>query len=175
MASDPPPPVADLDWSPERATAFGTRVLDLYTSFLADLPDAPTSPRLTTAGVRAAVALEVPEQPLDEDALIDHLQSILDNAPRLGSGGFLAYISGGGTVPGAIADLLASGLNANPGGWALSAGATEVEAQLIGWLANRFGLPTGAGGNLVSGGSLANLTALKLARDRAEWLSMLAS
>ncbi|MEO5634501.1 pyridoxal-dependent decarboxylase [Gaiella sp.] len=140
---------------------------ELYSSLLADLPDAPTSPRLTTAGVRSAVALDVPEQPLDEDALIEHLQAILDNAVRPGSGGFLAYISGGGTVPGAIADLLASGLNSNPGGWALSAAPSEVEAQLIRWLASRFGLPAGAGGNLVSGGSLANLSALKLARDQA--------
>lgn len=167
VAADPPPPVADLDWSPDRATAFGTRVLELYASLLAELPDSPTSPQLTTAGVRAAVALDVPEEPLDEDALIEHLQAILDNSIRPGSGGFLAWISGGGTVPGAIADLLASGLNANTGGWALSAGPTDVESQLISWLANRFGLPAGAGGNLVSGGSLANLTALKIARDRA--------
>lgn len=167
VALDPPLPVTDLDWSPERATAFGTRVLELYTSLLAELPDSPTSPQLTTAGVRAAVALDVPEEPLGEDALIEHLQSILDNSVRPGSGGFLAYISGGGTVPGAIADLLASGLNANSGGWVLSAGPSEIEAQLIGWLASRFGLPAGAGGQLVSGGSLANLSALKLARDRA--------
>ena len=131
------------------------------------LPDAPTSPRLTTAGVRAAVALDVPEEPLGEDALIAHLQALADNSVRVGGGGFLAVISGGGTVPGAIADLLASGLNANTGGWFLSPGATEIEGQLIRWLADRFGLPAGAGGNLVSGGSLANLSALKLARDRA--------
>ena len=168
MAVGPPPPVTDLDWSPERATAFGTRVLELYSSLLAELPEGPTSPHLTTASVRAAVALEIPEEPLAEDALVEHLQAILDNSVRPGSGGFLAYISGGGTVPGAIADLLASGLNSNPGGWALSAAPAEIEAQLMRWLAGRFGLPATAGGNLVCGGSLANLSALKLARDRAD-------
>jgi len=167
VALDPPPPVADLDWSPERATAFGTRVLELYSSLLADLPAAPTTPQLTTAGVRAAVAHDIPDEPLDEDALVAHLQTILDNSARLGSGGFVAVISGGGTVPGAVADLLASGLNANAGGWFLSPAASEIEAQLIRWLADRFGLPAGAGGNLVPGGSLSNLSALKLARDRA--------
>ena len=157
VALDPPSPVTDLDWSPERATAFGTRVLDLYASFLAELPDAPTSPQLTTAGVRAAVALDVPDEPLGEDALVAHLRAIVDNSVRVGGGGFLAVISGGGTVPGAIADLLASGLNANTGGWFLSPAATEIEGQLIRWLTDRFGLPPGAGGHLVSGGSLANL------------------
>ncbi len=168
MAPDAPPPVRELDWSPERASAFGTRVLELYTGLLAGMPHAPTSPPLTTAGVRAAVSLDVPDEPLGDDALIAHLQAILDNSVRPGSGGFLAYISGGGTVPGAIADLLASGLNPNSGGWALSPAASEVEAQLIRWLTGRFGLPTSAGGNLVPGGSLANLSALKLARDRAD-------
>lgn len=71
-------------------------------------------------------------------------------------------------MPGALADLLASGLNPNAGGWVLSPAATEVEQRLVRWLADRFGLPPGAGGQLVSGGSLANLTALKLARDLAD-------
>jgi len=163
-----PPPVRDLDWSPERARAFADRVLDLYVALLAELPDGPVSPPVTTAAVRAAVALDVPEEPLGDEALLAHLQAMLDNSLRPGSGGFLAYISGAGTVPGAVADLLASGLNANVGGWMLSPAATEIELQLVRWLAGRFGLPAEAGGQLVSGGSLANLSALKLARDHAD-------
>ena len=101
----------------------------------------PDEPSLTTASVRAAVALQIPDDPLIEGALIAHLQSIIDNSVRTGSGGFLAYIPGAGRVPGAIDDLLASGLNSNPGGWALSAAPTEVEPQLMWWLADRFGPP----------------------------------
>ena len=168
MDTNAPPPVTDLDWSPDRASSFGARVLDLYAGLLADMPHAPTSPPLTTGGVRAAVSLDIPDEPLGEGALIAHLRAILDHSVRPGSGGFLAYISGAGTVPGAIADLLASGLNPNSGGWVLSPAASEIEAQLIRWLADRFGLPASAGGNLVPGGSLANLSAMKLARDRAD-------
>jgi aromatic-L-amino-acid decarboxylase len=165
---DFPPPVLDLDWSPERAREFGDRILDLYTGLLAEIADGPASPQVTTAGVRAAVAAEVPEEPLGDEALLAHLQVILDNSLRPGSGGFLAYISGAGTVPGALVDVLASGLNANVGGWVLSPAATEIELQLVRWLCARFGLPSGAGGQLASGGSLANLSALKLARDSAD-------
>ncbi len=167
MSAQPPPPVTDLDWSPERARAFASRIVDLYAEFLATLPDGPVSPQLTPASVRDAVALEIPDEPLGDDALAAHLQAVLDSSLRPGSGGFLAYISGAGTVPGAIADLLASGLNANAGAWLLSPAATEVELQLIRWLADIFGLPETAGGIVAQGGSLANLTALKLARDRA--------
>ena len=74
-------------------------------------------------------------------------------------------ITSGGTVPGAISDVLASGVNSNVGGWMLSAAATEIEEQLVRWLCDRFGLPAGSGGMVVQGGSLANLTAMKLARD----------
>jgi len=162
-----PEPVRDLDWSPERARAFGDRVLELYSGFLAELVDGPVTPPVTTRGVREAVTLDVPDDPLADDELLAHLRAILDQSLRPGSGGFLAYVSGAGTVPGAIVDLLASGLNANVGGWVLSPAATEIELQLVRWLASRFGLPAEAGGQFVGGGSLANLSALKLARDHA--------
>jgi glutamate/tyrosine decarboxylase-like PLP-dependent enzyme len=165
---DDPATVADLDWPPDRAREFGEAVLELYISLLDDLADGPTSPQLTTTGVREAVALDVPEDPLADDALLAHLRTIVDHSLRPGSGGFMAYISGAGTVPGALVDLLASGLNANVGGWVLSPAATEVELQLVRYFTTLFGLPAGAGGNLVNGGSLANLSALKLARDRAD-------
>jgi aromatic-L-amino-acid decarboxylase len=160
-----PEAVDDLDWPPERARAFGERVLELYTGFLGELADAPVTPQVTTRAVRDAVALDVPDEPLPDDELLAHLRAIVDHSLRPGSGGFLAYISGAGTVPGAIADLLASGLNPNVGGWMLSPAATEIELQLVRWLASRCGLPAEAGGQFVGGGSLANLTALKLARD----------
>ena len=167
MSIEPPEPVADLDWSPERARTFGNSILELYTDFLESVADGPASPRLTQAGVRRAVALEVPEDPATDAAIMDHLRAILDNSTRTGSGGFFAYISGAGTVPGALVEVLASGLNPNVGGWVLSPAATEVEERLIAWMTEVFGLPSEAGGQIVQGGALANLTALKVARDRA--------
>ena len=167
MSIDPPFPVSDLDWSPERASSFGALIVDLYAGYLQSLEDGPAAPRVTPRDVREAIALRIPEEPLDDAALGAHLQAILDCSLRPGAGGFLGYISGAGTVPGALVELLASGVNANVGGWLLSPSATEVERQLIRWLAERFDLPAGAGGQVVQGGALANLTALKLARDRA--------
>ena len=70
-------------------------------------------------------------------------------------------------MPGAAADLIAAGLNQNAGAFRLSPGATTIEEQLTRWLADRFGLPEGAGGQLVAGGALANLVGLKVARDGA--------
>ena len=62
-----------------------------------------------------------------------------------------------------LADLLASGTNAHAAFGDQSA--THVERQVIGWFTKLFGLPSSAGGLLVSSGSTANLTGLTTARD----------
>jgi aromatic-L-amino-acid decarboxylase len=79
----------------------------------------------------------------------------------------MGYITGAGTVPGAAADLLASAVNQNVGGYCVSPGATEIEVALTRWLAARFGLGAGALGMFVTGGSIATFVALKVARDAA--------
>jgi len=83
----------------------------------------------------------------------------------------MGYITGPGTVPGAPADLLASGLNMSVGAWRLSPSATEIELLLMRWFAEMYGMPPeSAGGLFVSGGAMANFVALKAARDAmANW------
>jgi aromatic-L-amino-acid decarboxylase len=161
-----PAPVRDLDWSPDRARRFGAQIVELWGKVLERLRQAPISPRKTEEEVRRAVALPVPEEPMPEARLAEVLASIaLENSMYPGHPGFMAYISGAGTVPGAAADLLAAGLNQNVGGWRLSPAASEIERHLTRWFATRFGLPDSAGGLLVSGGAMANFVALKAARD----------
>lgn len=115
----------------------------------------------------------VPEEPVPDDELFESLrETFLEWSTYCGHPRFMAYVSGAGTVPGAVADLLASGVNMNVGGWFLSPSATELERSVTGWFAERFGLPvgSGAGGLIVSGGAMANFVGLKLARDRgAGW------
>ena len=170
-SSDAPQPVADLDWSPARARAFGERTLDLWERFLTELPSLPVAGAWTADEVAAAVARPVPEEPLTDDELFAYLRDVtFDWSMYPGHPRFMAYITGTGTVPGAAADLLASGLNMNLGGWRLSPSGTEIELLLMRWFAERFGLPEGAGGLLTSGGAMANFVALKTARDhRAGW------
>ena len=46
-----------------------------------------------------------------------------------------------------------------------SAGASQVELEVLGWFKDWIGFPEGAAGSLVSGGSAGNLTALACARE----------
>ena len=162
----PPPPQPELDWTPERARALGERAVALWEELLTLLPGLPVDRGRPADEVRAAVALDVPDQGLDDDALMGHLRELaLERSMYPGHPGFMGYISGAGTVPGAVGELLAGALNQNVGGWLLSPGASEVEAALTRWLAARFGLPEGAGGLIVGGGAFATFIGLKLARD----------
>jgi aromatic-L-amino-acid/L-tryptophan decarboxylase len=167
-----PAPLRDLDWDPERARAFTDGVADIYVELLAKLRDLPVSRGWGVQEVRDAVVVPVPDDPMPEDELLEYLRTItFDYSGFLGHPRFYAYISGAGTVPGAAADLLAAGLNANAGGWRLAPAAVEIELGLARWFAQDvFGLPPRSGGALTSGGAMANFIALNVARDaKAGW------
>lgn len=76
---------------------------------------------------------------------------------------FWAWYMGSGTVMGALADLLAATLNPNLGG--ANHVAPLVEKQVIGWIRDMVGFPAGSSGLLTSGASMANFTALAVARN----------
>ena len=165
MAS-PPAPVTDLAWEPERARAFAAEVADLWAELLARLPELPVSRPSTPAETAGALALPVPEEPLDPAELLAHLRTLtFEHSVYTGHPAFFAYIVGPGTVPAAATELLAAGLNPNLGGYRLGPGAAEIELHLTRWLAARFGLPDTAGGMVMTGGAMANFVALKCARD----------
>lgn len=161
-----PEPVADLDWKPDRARVLGEKALDLWVEFLERLPELPVARNLKMPQIREAVTMPVPEEPLADDDLMAHIRKVMFGYSTYpGHPAFFGYITGAGTVPGAVADLLASSLNANLGAWLLSPAASEIELHLTRWFARQFGFPETGGGLFVSGGAMANLVGLKLARD----------
>ncbi|MDE2145708.1 MAG: cytochrome D ubiquinol oxidase subunit I [Burkholderiales bacterium] len=78
---------------------------------------------------------------------------------------FMGWVQGGGTPEGMLAEMLAAGLNANLGG--RDQMPLEVERQVVHWMAELFGFPTGASGLFVTGSSMANFLGLLVARTRA--------
>jgi aromatic-L-amino-acid/L-tryptophan decarboxylase len=96
-------------------------------------------------------------------ALTGH--SLLNGHPR-----FWGYITSSPAPIGALGDLLAAAVNSNVGSFTLSPVATEVEAQVVRWIAELIGYPTTCGGLLVSGGNMANFVGFLAARRaKAAW------
>jgi glutamate/tyrosine decarboxylase-like PLP-dependent enzyme len=85
----------------------------------------------------------------------------LVNHPR-----FFAYIPCPGSYIGSLGSFLAAATNLFTGSWLGGAVAAQIEVQLLDWIRVALGLPTGFGGVLTSGGSLANLSAIAAARTR---------
>jgi aromatic-L-amino-acid decarboxylase len=78
---------------------------------------------------------------------------------------YYAFIPGPGNYVSALADALASGFNIFAGTWLEASAPAEVELVTIDWLCRACGLPETASGIYVSGGSMANMTGLAVARQ----------
>ncbi len=80
---------------------------------------------------------------------------------------FLAFIPGAPTKASQLFDVVVSASAIYGGSWLEGSGAVFAENQALRWVADLAGLPAGAGGCFVSGGSAANLSALVAARETA--------
>lgn len=81
---------------------------------------------------------------------------------------FFGWVQGNGFPLAMMADMLASGLNPHLAGYDQSP--ALVEEKTLDWFRELMGFPTGTTGLLLSGGSMANLTGLAVARNaRAGW------
>jgi aromatic-L-amino-acid/L-tryptophan decarboxylase len=153
--------------SPEEMRAMGHRVVDLIVERLAALPDEPVAATATRAQMEARLREPPPEAGIGWEAALDRADTdvfrpMTHNAhPR-----FFAYVPGPGNFVGAMADALASALNPFAGAWVMGGGVAQTELVVTDWLRDLCGLPESAGGLFVSGGSMANLTALAVARHR---------
>lgn len=76
---------------------------------------------------------------------------------------FWMWYMGASNFTGALGDFLAAILGSNLGGG--DHAAAEVDKQVVGWMKEIIGYPAQASGTLVSGGSMANLIGLTVARN----------
>ena len=161
-----PSPVRDLDWESQAAREVGGDMLAIWEELSEGLRHLPIARGQTADDVAIAVTRPIPDAPLPREELMSYLRELaLDWSMYPGHPGFMAYITGAGTVPGVAADLLAAALNQNLGAWRLSPAATTIELDLMTQFARRFGLTGKSGGILTSGGAMATFTGLKAARD----------
>jgi len=80
------------------------------------------------------------------------------------SGGHLSYIPNAGLYTAALAEFLAAGLNRYTGISGAAPGMSAIEHGMVRWMASLFDMGDSASGLIVSGGSMANLTAVVAAR-----------
>jgi glutamate/tyrosine decarboxylase-like PLP-dependent enzyme len=155
-----------LEFSTEQMRAMGYRVIDLLVDEAATRRDRSAGQKADPGVIRPALREPVPTGATPfEDALAQLGRDVLPNRLNLLHPRFFAFVPGPSNFVGVLGDLIANGLNIFNGSWLGGSGAAALELQTIDWLRELCGFPESAGGLFVSGGSLANLTALAVARD----------
>ncbi len=142
---------------------LGHRMIDDAIDWLQSAGERPVWQRMP-AQVTAAFEQDCPAEPGDPSALYEEFRRNIMPYP-LGNihPRFWAWYMGNGTVMGAFADLMAATMNCNLGGGYHAA--ILVEGQVLDWMKTIMRFPQESSGLLVSGGSMANLVGLAVARN----------
>ena len=154
-----------LQLSGDEMRAFGYRVVDLLIGHVEGLHDAPVGRKAGRQELEALLREPVPNAPGDPIALLERLErDVFSNMLHVDHPRFFSFVPGPGNFVSVMADALAAGFNTFTGTWFAGSGPAQVELVVVDWLRQICGLPEAAGGLFVSGGSMANLTALAVAR-----------
>lgn len=149
------------DWQAFRAQAH--RIVDASLDHLAGRRNGPAW-RAMPDPVRDFWDAPLPEGPTPLGAIWDDLaRNLLPYGMGSTHPRFFGWYMGGGNATGALADFIAGIEGSNLGGGATAA--AKLDGQVCRWLLDAMGFPEGASATLVSGGSLANLIGLTVARN----------
>jgi aromatic-L-amino-acid decarboxylase len=121
------------------------------------------------AELEAAVRGLLGREPHDPDQVLGVYTSVI--APAVISADsprFLGFIPAAPTKASLLFDMLISCASIQGISWLEAAGAIHAENQVLRLIADQAGMPEGAGGCFVSGGSAGNLSALVVARETAK-------
>ena len=153
-----------LDPQAEQRQALLSEVSNYAESFLAALPEAKTYTQ--DSGHSGFTDYPLQDAPADIAELLRFFRREVDTTGILpASGGQLGYIPGGGLFPSAVGEFLADISNRYSGVSFAGPGAARMEGALVEWMCSLVGYPASAAGDLTSGGSMATLSALVVARD----------
>ncbi|XP_035673156.1 tryptophan decarboxylase-like [Branchiostoma floridae] len=113
---------------------------------------------------------EIEEDPSEYDLVMQDFNAHLANGGiNPGHPTMFGFVPcGHGTYPAAMGAFIPVTFATYSGIHWKSTSIVEMENKLITWVADLFGYPAGHAGNISSGGSLATLTALAVARDSRE-------
>jgi glutamate/tyrosine decarboxylase-like PLP-dependent enzyme len=150
-------------WDSVDVRRVAHRVADMIADYLEQLEGRPVFAPVPVDEAARFSTEPLPTIPADPDAILDDFAHSIAPYP-FGNGHprFWGWVNSPPAVMGIFADQLAAAMNPSVAGG--NHAAVHVERQVIRWFAEMLGLPSTSMGILVSGGSMANLTALAAAR-----------
>lgn len=153
-----------LELGPEEMRSLGYKAIDAIVNHYQSLREQPAVKTLARSETKT-LDLDFRSEGRDpEEVLAQVIEEIFSGTARLNHPRFFAFIPSPGNYISVIADLLVSGFNVFAGTWLASSGPSEVELRVLDWFRKLCGFPEQTRGLFVSGGSVANMTALAAAR-----------
>jgi aromatic-L-amino-acid decarboxylase len=154
-----------LDPPPGEIGRMANAAVELMVEYLGTIRDRRLYPHTSSRQIREQLDRSLPAKGTDFEQLLDAIRKpLLEFSRHNGHPRMFGYVQAPGTAIAAIADLLASTLNANLTAWRSAPAAVEMERLTIDWIKQIVGFDPNAAGLLVSGGSMANMAALAAAR-----------
>ncbi len=149
------------------STAIVDAVLD-YSRRRMLAADVPLDKPQTPAELNRLVGTTITDAGLGSQRALSVFEHILAPACLTTSHpAYLSFIPTAPTIASIAFDLVVSASGLYGGSWLEGAGAVHAENEVLSFLASEFGLPEGAGGVFVQGGTIGNLSALVAAREAA--------
>ena len=142
---------------------------NLVLEFVSSLDTRRVTPEATPADLERLFDEPFPETgSAIEDILARFRSEIAPNAMGVSTPRYFGQFNPTPLPIGVWADVLSSMLNQNAGAWRNGPTSAMIEARIIHWLCDLLGYGSQSFGTLASGGSEANLIALKCARDSVQ-------
>ena len=145
-------------------------VKDFVHDFCEEKHEIHTNPVIKEADdlqLKRIEAITIPEKGRPVEEVVREMEQEVfrycgdSNHPR-----FFGFVPGPASCVSWLGDIMTSAYNIHAGGTKMAPTVNCVEQQLIRWMADQAGFGKDAGGLFVSGGSMANITALTAARDK---------
>lgn len=145
---------------------LGHYVVDMLSEYLNHIEEKRVFPDVEPRTVNQLFTEPLPDRPTSPDEVLAELKAkLLPYCTNVGHPGYMGLITPSPNPVGVIADFICSAINQNVGAYSIGPSAVAMERRVVRWLTDLCGFGENAGGNLTSGGMMANFIGLKLARD----------
>ncbi len=147
---------------------MGYAMVDLIVEYMSGLEGRRVYGPLTPLGLDDTFAEELPEDGVPFNDLIQDFRTrVFPNTMAIGSKRYFGMMNPAPLPVAVFSEALTAAMNQNAASWRHAPAGTAIEKRVIRWMCDLFGLPETGFGTLTDGGSLANITGLKLAINQA--------
>jgi glutamate/tyrosine decarboxylase-like PLP-dependent enzyme len=154
-----------LELTRDQMRALGGMIVEAMIDHFATLRDRPANAVGSRRALASLIDTPPPERGQPAEEILARLESaVFANTGHVDHPRFFAFVPGPNNFVSAMGEALGAAHNVFAGSWLEGSGAAQLELTTLDWLRQFCGLPEGAAGLFVSGGSMANLTALAVAR-----------